>query len=88
MKIKLRNGVVLTHSESGAFLLDSRRGVYWHLNQSALNLIEFIDQENPVELATAQMCKTTEVEPDVVRSDYLALVDELKRAKLIEWSSK
>lgn len=83
-RMRLRDGVEVRESDSGAFVLDAKRGVYWHLNRTALLLIQHIDDDDPVGCATEAVCLETGEAPEVVGADFAVLVEQLCSANLIE----
>ncbi|MFI7447320.1 PqqD family peptide modification chaperone [Nonomuraea sp. NPDC049714] len=85
--MKLKPGVKLVDETSGAFLLDTRKGVYWHLNPSGMRLISALSEGRSVEDVVGEVAAEFSVDPDIVRADCMALLKELGRARLIEKTS-
>ena len=84
MKLTLARDVTLTAVESGAVLLDGRRGRYWQLNQSGAGVLRrLLDGEAP-ETAAAGLCAAAPVSGDRARQDVQALIDALSAADLVE----
>jgi hypothetical protein len=82
--IQLRTGLAIVEVENGKVVLDPKRGVYWHLNQSAIAVIEELAQGRAFDDLVAQIARDTGTDEGRVRKDHLALVDELRRGKLIQ----
>lgn len=82
--LKLKNGVVLTRNDSGAILLDTRKGTYWHLNETALALINALDDPDPVAEAVQTIVAKTGADPSVIRADIALFIKQLRRTRLIQ----
>ncbi len=82
--MKLKNGVVLTRNDSGAILLDTRKGTYWHLNETALALIDALDDPDPVAEAVQTIVAKTGADPSVIRADIALFIKQLRRTRLIQ----
>ncbi|WDZ86611.1 PqqD family peptide modification chaperone [Micromonospora cathayae] len=82
--VQLKAGLAIVEVEDGRVLLDTRRGVYWHLNLPALTLIEELGRGRPFDDLIRGIAAETGTDEGTVRSDHLALVYELREAKLIE----
>lgn len=86
MKLTLARDVTLTPVDTGAVLLDGRRGRYWQLNRSGSTILHrLLDGESP-DTAAASISASAPVSEDQVRQDVLALVDALSKANLLEVS--
>ena len=87
MTVKLARDVTLTDVDSGAVLLDGRRGRYWQLNHSGSAVLRrLLDGEAPGSVA-ASLAISAEVDPDQVAHDLTTLVDALTAAHLLEVAS-
>ncbi|MER7210026.1 PqqD family peptide modification chaperone [Streptosporangium sp. NPDC000239] len=82
--VHLRQGLSIVEVEDGKVILDTRRGVYWHLNQTAITMVEELGRGRALDDLVGQIARETGADAERVRSDHLALFDELRRAKLIE----
>ncbi|MFF2512972.1 lasso peptide biosynthesis PqqD family chaperone [Streptomyces sp. NPDC058086] len=87
MKLTLARDVTLTVVDTGAVLLDGRRGRYWQLNHSGAGVLrQLLDGEAP-DSAAAGLCAAAPVSDDQARQDVQALIDALSAAKLVEVAS-
>jgi coenzyme PQQ synthesis protein D (PqqD) len=87
MKLTLARDVTLTTIDSGAVLLDGRRGRYWQLNRSGAGVLRrLLDGEAP-DAAAAGLCAVAPVDEDRARQDVQALIDALSAADLVEVAS-
>lgn len=84
MVVRLRPGLSIVQVDDGKVILNTKRGVYWHLNQAAIKLIEELGRGRTFNDLIHQIVRETGADEDRVRSDHLALIDELRRAKLIK----
>jgi hypothetical protein len=82
--LKLKSSVRLIDDENGTFLLDTRRGGYWHLNPVAMAMVQALMSEPTVEDVVGQVVAEFEVDAETVREDVTRLVRDLKRSKLVE----
>lgn len=82
--LKLKSSVRLVDDENGTFLLDTRRGVYWHLNPSGMSLLQGLADGLTVEAIVQQVITEFAVDARTVREDFANVVRELKRARLVE----
>lgn len=85
--LKLKTDVRLVDDRSGTFLLDTRRGVYWHLNSVAMTLVRTLTHVGSMDDAVERVVAEFDVDAATVRGDVENLVRDLKRAKLVEESS-
>ncbi|MEV7345829.1 lasso peptide biosynthesis PqqD family chaperone [Streptomyces sp. NPDC093544] len=86
MKLSLARDVTLTPVESGAVLLDGRRGRYWQLNASGSTILrKLLDGDTP-DVAAASLSAAAPVSDDQARQDVMALIDSLSAANLLEVS--
>ncbi|MEU1027632.1 lasso peptide biosynthesis PqqD family chaperone [Streptomyces mirabilis] len=87
MKLTLARDVTLTVVDTGAVLLDGRRGRYWQLNHSGAGVLrQLLDGKAP-DAAAAGLCSAAPVSDDQARQDVQALIDALSAAKLVEVAS-
>jgi hypothetical protein len=87
MKLSLARDVTLTDVESGAVLLDGRRGRYWQLNRSGSSILRrLLDGEAPAE-AAASLSAAAPVTEAQARQDIQSLIDALTAANLVEVSA-
>ncbi|SDI37868.1 Coenzyme PQQ synthesis protein D (PqqD) [Sinosporangium album] len=82
--VHLRQGLSIVEVDDGKVVLDTRRGVYWHLNRTAITVVEELGRGRAFDDLIREIVRETGADEDRVRSDHLALLDELRRAKLIE----
>ncbi len=86
MKLSLARDVTLTSVDTGAVLLDGRRGRYWQLNQSGSAILRrLLDGETPAATA-ASLSAAAPVSEAQARQDVQALVESLSAANLVEVS--
>jgi hypothetical protein len=85
MKLTLARDVTLTVVDSGAVLLDGRRGRYWQLNHSGAGVLRQLLDGTAPDAAAAGLCAP--VSDDQARQDVQALIDALSAAKLVEVAS-
>ncbi|MBT2410055.1 lasso peptide biosynthesis PqqD family chaperone [Streptomyces sp. ISL-12] len=84
MKLSLARDVTLTSVDSGAVLLDGRRGRYFQLNESGSTILRrLLDGQTP-DAAAASLSASAPVSEDQARQDVRALVDALSAAHLVE----
>lgn len=82
--IALRPEIKIVESGDSRVVLDTKRGVYWHLNESAIDLLEELARGVSLDDIVARVASGSGIAPEVVRADYLECIRELKRARLIE----
>ena len=82
--VRLREGLSIVEVDDGKVILDTRRGVYWHLNQSAIAVIEELGRGRAFDDLVRQIVRETGAQESLARADHLALIAELRKAKLIE----
>lgn len=82
--VRLRSGIEVVASEDGQVVLDTKRGVYWHLNDAAIALMEDLREGRTLDEHVLDVSRQTGADSARIRPDYLQLVRELRRAKLIE----
>ncbi|MFD7377437.1 lasso peptide biosynthesis PqqD family chaperone [Streptomyces mirabilis] len=87
MKLTLARDVTLTVVDSGAVLLDGRRGRYWQLNHSGAGVLRQLLDGTATDAAAAGLCAAAPVSDDQARQDVQALIDALSAAKLVEVAS-
>ncbi|MEV5334931.1 lasso peptide biosynthesis PqqD family chaperone [Streptomyces werraensis] len=84
MKLSLARDVTLTPVDSGAVLLDGRRGRYYQLNASGSAILhKLLDGDTPA-AAAASLSASAPVSEERVHQDVLALVRSLSEADLVE----
>ncbi|ACZ29132.1 hypothetical protein Xcel_0091 [Xylanimonas cellulosilytica DSM 15894] len=81
--MRLKEGLEIVDVEDGRVLLDSRKGVYWHLNASAIGVLEALAQGRTVDDVVRDVVRQTGADEAVVRADHVELVRELRKARLI-----
>lgn len=84
MNVSLARDVTLTPIETGAVLLDGRRGRYWELNQSGTNALQRLLDGDSIESAVSDLIAGAPVSDEQVRGDLQALVEALQAAQLVE----
>lgn len=83
MTLSLRRDVVVSDVDDGLVLLDERTGRYWHLNGTAGRMLQnLLDGHSPEETA-ARIAGADDGFRTRVTADVQALIDGLRRAKLI-----
>jgi len=84
MNVSLARDVTLTPIESGAVLLDGRRGRYWELNESGSNALQKLLDGDSIESAATGLFASAPVSDEQACGDLQALVDALQSANLVE----
>jgi len=79
----LREGVEIVDVEEGRVLLDTRKGVYWHLNDAAVAFLEALAAGRGVDEHVRAVASATGVDEQRVRSDHQGLLREFRRARLV-----
>lgn len=64
-------------------MLDSVKGVYWHLNEPAIAVLEALGQGRTLEDVVQDVVRDTGADEARVRSDYRSLAKELRKARLV-----
>ncbi len=82
--VQLRPDLQIVEVDEGKVVLDTRRGVYWHLNESAIAVLEQLDRGRSVDDLVHEITRATGADEARVRADHLALIEELRQAELIE----
>ncbi len=76
--------VYTTFFEESAILLDSRKNVYYALNDSAANFWKLLIEAKSVKEALTQITKLYECPPDTLRGDMEKLVISLTELGFLE----
>jgi Coenzyme PQQ synthesis protein D (PqqD) len=84
MNLSLARDVTLTPVESGAVLLDGRRGRYWQLNESGSTVLRKLLAGDTPDAAAANLSASAPVSDVQARQDVIALIDALSAANLVE----
>lgn len=82
--LKLRDGVELAYNDDGAILLDTRGGVYWHINDSGAQLIRALSEKGSFEAAVDEVAREHGVTHRTVQRDFTELLKDLKKARMVE----
>lgn len=82
--VRLRASVEMSASEDGALLLDTKRGVYWHLNPVGVSIAEALIKERSVDELVRKVAGEFDVGPDTAQRDVCQLLNDLKKARLVE----
>lgn len=82
--LRLRSSARLVDDESGTFLLDTRRGVYWHLNPVGMSIVAALASEPTMDDVVLRVTAEFDVDARTVRADVSDLVRDLRRARLVE----
>jgi hypothetical protein len=77
--------VVWTRHADATVLLDAERGLYYTLNDVAGRIWELLAAGEPVLEMLRVVGGEFEVERPVLEADVLALLGELRKARLMEW---
>jgi len=84
MRLTLARDVTLTDVETGAVLLDGRKGRYWQLNASGSAVLRrLLDGADPATVA-AGLAGGPGMDDDRARQDVQALVEALSASALVE----
>lgn len=81
--MKLKAGVEIVTDENGSFLLDTRKGVYWHLNPTGVRFIMDLTDGRGLDDVVSEVSEEFQIDPAIVRSDCNNLMRELRRARLV-----
>ncbi|MFF7764668.1 lasso peptide biosynthesis PqqD family chaperone [Streptomyces griseorubiginosus] len=87
MKLTLARDVTLTPVDTGAVLLDGRRGRYYQLNHSGAGVLRRLLDGDAPDAAAAGLCAAAPVSDAQARQDVQALIDALSAARLVEVAS-
>lgn len=82
--LTLRDTVALSDLEEGALLLDTARGVYWHLNEAGARIVRGIKNGETVDDISFSLADELGVERERVREDTLCVLRAMKKARLLE----
>ncbi|MFG3409906.1 lasso peptide biosynthesis PqqD family chaperone [Streptomyces sp. NPDC048142] len=84
MKLRNRKHLVVTDTEYGAVLLDTKSGEYWQLNPPGAVIVRtLLDGEGPDE-AIRRVTGSFEVESDRAAADVHALIEAMRSAGVVE----
>ncbi|WEH16166.1 lasso peptide biosynthesis PqqD family chaperone [Streptomyces sp. VNUA24] len=86
MKLSLARDVTLTSVETGAVLLDGRRGRYWQLNQSGSAILRRLLEGATPDATAASLSEVAPVSEEQAHNDVMALIESLSAANLLEVS--
>ncbi|WP_167203080.1 lasso peptide biosynthesis PqqD family chaperone [Actinomyces respiraculi] len=81
--LKFSDSTIVRESDDGALMLDTRRGTYWHLNETGLRLVRAVRAGKSVDDVASEIAREHGVERTVVRNDLDSLIADMKRAKLL-----
>jgi hypothetical protein len=81
---RIADGVSVATTDYGAVLLDQRRGRYWQLNPTAATAVTALAAGGTTSEAVARLQREYAVDAERAAADVAALVDELRRARLLE----
>ncbi|WP_193200331.1 PqqD family protein [Nostoc sp. MG11] len=83
--IQVVSNVNTTFFENSAVLLDLRKNTYYALNDSAADFWKIFVQTGSYEQAIKKMSELYGHSPEVIKKDFGELVNDLLKAKLIEF---
>lgn len=83
-EIRVPGHITTTFFQESAVLLDTRKNVYYALNDSAADFWKYLTQIGSVEGAVKQMLELYEDFSDVIKTDMETLVLSLVKAGLLE----
>jgi len=81
--LTISRDVTLTDVETGLVILDGRRGRYWQLNSPGATALRMMLGGSSPQKAAAELASGTAVSGEQALDDVLALVDALRKAKLV-----
>ncbi|MFC6451738.1 PqqD family protein [Cellulomonas gelida] len=64
-------------------MLDSRKGVYWHLNEAAMTFLDELAKGSTLEDHVRAVAHETGADEARVRADHLQLLTEFRKARLV-----
>ena len=82
--MKLARHVTLTETANGHVLLDTRRGTYWHLNQSGYAIVQGLLEGKSLTELSRIVAETGNVDRERAVNDCSAFLAELLRAHLVK----
>ncbi|WP_017539742.1 PqqD family peptide modification chaperone [Nocardiopsis halophila] len=82
--LRLKPWVTMSTNDEGALLLDSRRGVYWHLDPVGVSVAEALEREPSLDDLVQAVTAEFDVDANVAKRDVRRLLKDLKKARLIE----
>ncbi|KIH99640.1 hypothetical protein LP52_05070 [Streptomonospora alba] len=80
----MRPNVQIVSRDGDNFVLNLRNGEYWHLNSSAYTMLTRIADGETVDEVARDISAATSAPEQTVRDDLTELVDQLRKAKLVE----
>ncbi len=83
MQIILSNDVTFQASDDEAVLLDNNGDTYYELDPVGTRLWQLLSHDGDFERALAQLLQEFEVEEAELRTDLLALLDDMADAGLV-----
>ncbi|WP_431837645.1 lasso peptide biosynthesis PqqD family chaperone [Cellulomonas sp. Y8] len=84
--MRLRKGVLLTRTDEGTFLLDTRGGRYWHLNPNGFDVLESLLNGESFDAVVDELASAERIDREIVADDCEALVRDLRAARLLKGS--
>ncbi|SDM14842.1 lasso peptide biosynthesis PqqD family chaperone [Nonomuraea jiangxiensis] len=83
MAWRLPAHVTFTKTDTGAVLLDNRRGRYWQTNDTAAIVLDRILRHESVESAVADLCVRYPDSAEQITADVQDMLTKLAAAKLV-----
>ncbi|WP_326820291.1 lasso peptide biosynthesis PqqD family chaperone [Streptosporangium sp. NBC_01756] len=83
MAWRLYAHVTFTKTDTGAVLLDNRRGRYWQTNDTAAVVLERIQRNEDIESAVAELCVRYPDAAAQIMADVHHMLTKLAEAKLV-----
>lgn len=81
--LRVSKSVELTETDDGAFLLDTVRGIYWHLNWVGVQVIQGIQNGLKISEISSLVASECDADDETVQADIIQLLKKLKKARLV-----
>jgi hypothetical protein len=81
--LRVSKSVELTETDDGAFLLDTARGIYWHLNWVGVQVIQGIQNGLKISEISSLVASECDADDETVQADIIQLLKKLKKARLV-----
>ena len=70
-------------TDDGTFLLDTARGIYWHLNWVGVQVIQGIQNGLKISEISSLVASECDADDETVQADIIQLLKKLKKARLV-----
>jgi hypothetical protein len=83
-QVALADSVVARAADDGLVLVNLKTGDFWELNRVGARIWQQLAQHGSVRRTLERIAEEHEVEPKILRADLIALLEDLRRQRLIE----